>query len=64
VPRWLRAAAESTIAALGVFLFLLVLIAGYFGNQESSENIATVLVWVLWWIGPDAGDCLDRQRLA
>jgi len=51
VPRWLRAAAESTIAALGVFLFLLVLIAGYFGNQESSENIATVLVWVLWWIG-------------
>ena len=51
MPQWVRATAENAIAVLGVFLFLLVLIAGYFGNQESSENIATVLVWVLWWIG-------------
>ena len=50
-PRWFRATIGTILAALGVFLFLLVLVAGYFGNQEPSENIATVLVWVLWWIG-------------
>ena len=51
MPRWLRAAAGSTLTALGVFLFLLVLIAGWFGEQDSSANIAPVLVWVLWWVG-------------
>jgi len=51
MPRWLRATAESTLSALGVILFMLVLIAGYFGKQDSSENIAPVLVWVLWWVG-------------
>ncbi|MDP9198983.1 MAG: hypothetical protein M3O07_07195 [Pseudomonadota bacterium] len=51
LPRWLRAAAGSTLTAVGVFLFMLVLIAGCFGKQDSSENIAPVLVWVLWWVG-------------
>ena len=51
MPRWLLTSAERTLTALGVFLFLLVLIAGYCGKQEPSENIAPVLVWVLWWVG-------------
>jgi len=50
-PPLVRVTARSTIAVLGVLLFLLVLIAGYFGIQESDENIAPVLVWVLWWVG-------------
>jgi hypothetical protein len=51
LPQWLRATARSTLTVLGVFLFMLVLFAGYFGKQDPSENIAPVLVWVLWWVG-------------
>lgn len=34
--------------SLSVFLFLLVLAAGLFGNQRS--NIAPVLTWTWWWV--------------
>lgn len=38
------------ISQLPAFLFLLlVVVAGFFGIQESSRNLATVSVWVIWW---------------
>lgn len=36
---------------VSVVLFLLVIIAGLFGNQTTTKNIAPVLVWVIWWVG-------------
>ncbi len=34
-----------------VAMFILVIAAGLFGNQEASENIAPVLTWNIWWMG-------------
>lgn len=31
-------------------LFLLVIVAGLFGNQQPGSNAATVLTWTYWWI--------------
>jgi len=36
---------------LGVLCFLLVLAAGLFGVQWPTQNIAPLIVWVLWWVG-------------
>jgi hypothetical protein len=51
LPQRARAIVEGALAALGLYLFLLILAAGWFGIQEPTENIAPVLVWVLWWVG-------------
>ena len=37
--------------AIGVAVYLLVLLAGLFGLQSPLKNIAPVLVWALWWVG-------------
>ena len=40
------------IQAISVALFVLLLAAGFFGNQDNTfENIAPTLVWVIWWVG-------------
>jgi hypothetical protein len=42
---------RQVCAGLGVTVYLLVLVAGLFGNQHGLKNIAPVLVWVIWWVG-------------
>ena len=38
------------ISQLPAFMFLaVVIIAGFFGNQNSSQNLATISIWVIWW---------------
>ena len=37
------------LASVG--LFLLVVIGGLVGEQEPTDNLAPVLVWILWWVG-------------
>jgi polyferredoxin len=32
-----------------VLLLLLVVFAGFFGIQNSSKNLATISIWVIWW---------------
>jgi len=32
-------------------LFVVTLLAGFFGNQNPFHNIAPTLVWVIWWVG-------------
>ena len=32
-------------------LFLLVVVGGLVGEQEPTDNLAPVLVWILWWVG-------------
>lgn len=47
LPRWLIAALQG----LSLGLFLLIVTAGLFGNQNPFKNIAPVFVWVIWWVG-------------
>jgi YHS domain-containing protein/ferredoxin len=37
--------------AVFVYLFLLVIAAGLFGNQHASRNVAPLLTWTIWWGG-------------
>lgn len=32
-----------------VFLFLLVIFAGFLGNQAAGKNVAPILTWTIWW---------------
>ena len=41
--------AGSRIAS--VILLLLVLVAGFFGNQTPVKNLAPLMVWAIWWVG-------------
>jgi len=37
------------LAAVAVFVFMLF--AGFFGNQNPFRNVVPVTVWALWWVG-------------
>jgi len=37
--------------AVFVSLFLLIIVAGLFGNQLASKNVAPLLTWTIWWGG-------------
>ena len=48
------AAARRIAAALktiGVLLFLGLLAVGFYGPPSPTQNLSTVTVWVLWWVG-------------
>ena len=51
----LRLLASSGLMVLlrtvSVGLFLLIITAGFIGDQVTTNNIAPVLVWVIWWVG-------------
>jgi hypothetical protein len=46
VPPWLSALAGG----FGVFVLLLVIVAGLFGGGGTGDNVAPVTVWVLFWL--------------
>jgi hypothetical protein len=39
------------LRTLGLFVLTAVLAAAAFGPEEATNNLATVTVWVLWWVG-------------
>jgi hypothetical protein len=39
------------VRIVSVGLFLLVVWAGLFGNQNASRNLVPTAVWVYWWVG-------------
>jgi hypothetical protein len=41
----------DTIRALVAFIFLLTLVAGLIGVQDSARNLIVPMVWVIWWVG-------------
>ena len=47
----LHPAVIGVLQAISVGLFLLVLAAGWFGTQDTLENIAPAFVWIIWWVG-------------
>jgi ferredoxin len=56
VSRWLRAVIASPTTRfvsqlLIVGSFLLIIVAGLFGNQLPTKNIAPLLTWTVWWCG-------------
>ncbi|MFQ6023521.1 MAG: hypothetical protein ACE5NW_12445, partial [Acidiferrobacterales bacterium] len=36
---------------VSVGLFVLVVVAGFVGNQHPLRNLAPALVWIIWWVG-------------
>ena len=50
-PSRLLAATMLAFQLLSVGLFLLVILAGLFGNQNPYRNIAPTFVWVVFWVG-------------
>ncbi|HXV23060.1 MAG TPA: hypothetical protein VED46_02260 [Alphaproteobacteria bacterium] len=51
VFRLCSALLRGILRAIGLGAFLLVLVAGLFGDQRGLRNIAPVLIWVIWWVG-------------
>jgi len=47
----LHPAVVTLLQTISVGLFLLILAAGLFGNQDPLKNIAPTFVWVIWWVG-------------
>ncbi len=41
----------SVARLVSVALFLLVILAGLFGNQSPGYNFAPTFVWIVWWVG-------------
>jgi hypothetical protein len=40
-----------SVRLVGIFAFVLVLIAGFYGTSVSSANISVVIIWVVFWVG-------------
>ena len=50
--RWLaHPIVLEPIRAVVAALFLLVVVAGFIGDQNPFKNIAPTTVWVIWWVG-------------
>lgn len=43
--------ASAALQAIGLALFVLAIAAGLLGEQHPARNLATTLVWIVWWIG-------------
>ncbi|MDX1575824.1 MAG: hypothetical protein R3285_06505 [Kiloniellales bacterium] len=41
----------APLQALSVAVFLLILLAAFFGDPNPTRNFAPTFVWVVWWIG-------------
>ncbi|MDO8692075.1 MAG: 4Fe-4S binding protein [Dehalococcoidia bacterium] len=40
---------QFTLQLPNVLVYLLVIAAGIFGTQVSTQNFATVVTWIIWW---------------
>jgi hypothetical protein len=49
--RLMRGGLASALRLFALALFILVVIAGFRGDQNPYKNIAPSLVWVVWWVG-------------
>ncbi len=46
-----HAAVISTLRLLGVALFTLVVLTGFYGDQRALYNLAPTFIWIIWWVG-------------
>lgn len=42
---------RASARALSVALLCVVVMAGVFGSRNPEMNFATILVWIVWWVG-------------
>ncbi|MSO71871.1 MAG: hypothetical protein EXQ88_07690 [Alphaproteobacteria bacterium] len=50
--RWLiHPAVIAGARAVAVFMFLLTLASGFWGEQDPFRNLVPTMVWVVWWVG-------------
>jgi hypothetical protein len=50
-PSWLTRGLADAGRAIGLFLFALVVVAAWFGDDDTVENITPVFVYVVFWVG-------------
>src|SRR5262249_39670165 len=43
--------ALAVLRIVSVALFVALIAAGLFGNQDSYRNLALAFVWIVWWVG-------------
>ncbi|MCP4330165.1 MAG: hypothetical protein GY791_17210 [Alphaproteobacteria bacterium] len=41
----------EAVRAIAVALYLVIVVAGFGGDQNPFKNIAPTAVWVIWWVG-------------
>jgi len=51
VPVWVGQALSALLGLAGVLTLAVLLGAAFFGPQEAVRNLATVGIWVIWWVG-------------
>lgn len=51
VPEWLARTCRLGLRTVALLLLTLVAATGSFGPDSPTKNLATVFVWVLWWVG-------------
>ena len=47
----IMSAARALLASFGLLGLVVVLVTAMFGPIEPTRNLATVTVWILWWVG-------------
>lgn len=50
-PRVIPRGSFAPLRVAAAVLFVLSLVAGFFGNQDPYRNLLPTVVWVLWWVG-------------
>jgi hypothetical protein len=52
VGRWLtRSGIAFALQLVALAIFIVVLIAGFRGDQNPYKNISPTMVWIVWWVG-------------
>ena len=52
VARWLTSGGIAfALQLVALAIFIVVVIAGFRGDQNPYKNIAPTLVWIVWWVG-------------
>lgn len=50
-PSWLTRGVADAGRVVGLFLFALVVVAAWFGDDDTVDNITPVFVYVVFWVG-------------
>ena len=51
MPPWIGRAVSAVLGVLGVCVLAVLLGAAFAGPPEAVRNLATIGVWVIWWVG-------------
>lgn len=47
----LRPGPIRVLKGLSIFLFLLIIASGLYGQNSPTKNFAPIFIWVIWWVG-------------